>query len=138
MTNGMSDETAPGAVPGEDLLRATDAVIDDAVSYADPMMLRGLLYQLTGDEERGVDRGDATGGHRRAHGRPRIRRGVPAGQGRVVPEGPPRRGRRGRSTSGRANGFPGASPSPSAWRKCRRRTSSAGWRSSASSRTCAG
>ena len=33
-----------------ELLRATDEIIDDAVKYADPMVLRGLLYQLTGDE----------------------------------------------------------------------------------------
>ena len=33
-----------------ELLRATDETIDDAVKYADPMVLRGLLYQLTGDE----------------------------------------------------------------------------------------
>src|SRR5581483_3735528 len=33
-----------------ELLTATDEVIDDAVKYADPMVLRGLLYQLTGDE----------------------------------------------------------------------------------------
>src|SRR5687768_5619583 len=35
----------------EDLLLASDAVIEDAVTYADAMVLRGLLYQLTGDEE---------------------------------------------------------------------------------------
>lgn len=34
----------------EELLSATDEVIDDAVLYTDPMVLRGLLYQLTGDE----------------------------------------------------------------------------------------
>ena len=34
-----------------ELLEATDEMIDDAVRYADPMVLRGLLYQLTGDEE---------------------------------------------------------------------------------------
>jgi len=34
-----------------ELLAATDEQIDDAVGYADPMALRGLLYQLTGDEE---------------------------------------------------------------------------------------
>jgi 4-hydroxyacetophenone monooxygenase len=34
-----------------ELLAASDATIDDAVAYADPMVLRGLLYQLTGDEE---------------------------------------------------------------------------------------
>jgi 4-hydroxyacetophenone monooxygenase len=33
-----------------ELLEATDEQIDDAVDYADPMALRGLLYQLTGDE----------------------------------------------------------------------------------------
>ncbi len=33
-----------------ELLTATDEIIDDAVKYADPMVLRGLLYQLTGDE----------------------------------------------------------------------------------------
>ena len=33
-----------------ELLTASDATIDDAVKYADPMVLRGLLYQLTGDE----------------------------------------------------------------------------------------
>jgi 4-hydroxyacetophenone monooxygenase len=35
----------------QELLAATDAEIDDAISYADPISLRGLLYQLTGDEE---------------------------------------------------------------------------------------
>ena len=34
-----------------ELLDASDADIDDAVQYADPMALRGLLYQLTGDRE---------------------------------------------------------------------------------------
>jgi 4-hydroxyacetophenone monooxygenase len=34
-----------------ELLGASDADIDAAVQYADPMALRGLLYQLTGDEE---------------------------------------------------------------------------------------
>ena len=33
-----------------ELLTATDETIDDAVRHADPMVLRGLLYQLTGDE----------------------------------------------------------------------------------------
>jgi len=33
-----------------ELLEATDETIDDAVKFADPMVLRGLLYQLTGDE----------------------------------------------------------------------------------------
>ena len=34
-----------------ELLSATDAEIDDALQYASPMVLRGLLYQLTGDAE---------------------------------------------------------------------------------------
>jgi len=34
-----------------DILAASDATIDDAVQYAQPMVLRGLLYLLTGDEE---------------------------------------------------------------------------------------
>jgi 4-hydroxyacetophenone monooxygenase len=34
-----------------ELRDATDEQIDDAVQYADPLALRGLLYQLTGDEE---------------------------------------------------------------------------------------
>jgi len=34
-----------------ELLRATDAEIDDAITYADPMVLRGLIHQLTGDPE---------------------------------------------------------------------------------------
>ena len=34
-----------------EVLGASDAEIDAAVQYADPMALRGLLYQLTGDEE---------------------------------------------------------------------------------------
>jgi 4-hydroxyacetophenone monooxygenase len=33
-----------------ELLAASDAQIDDAVAYGDPMILRGLVYQLTGDE----------------------------------------------------------------------------------------
>jgi 4-hydroxyacetophenone monooxygenase len=32
------------------LLRASDEIIDDSVQHGDPMILRGLLYQLTGDE----------------------------------------------------------------------------------------
>ncbi len=34
-----------------ELLSASDALIDDSVTYADPMVLRGLLYQLTGNDE---------------------------------------------------------------------------------------
>jgi 4-hydroxyacetophenone monooxygenase len=33
-----------------ELLEATDEMIEDAVLHADPMVLRGLLHQLTGDE----------------------------------------------------------------------------------------
>jgi 4-hydroxyacetophenone monooxygenase len=33
-----------------ELLGASDREVEDAVGYADPMALRGLLYQLTGDE----------------------------------------------------------------------------------------
>ena len=33
----------------QELLDATDEMIEDAVRFADPMILRGLLYQLTGD-----------------------------------------------------------------------------------------
>src|SRR5204862_6456265 len=32
-----------------ELIDATDETIEDAVRFADPMILRGLLYQLTGD-----------------------------------------------------------------------------------------
>jgi 4-hydroxyacetophenone monooxygenase len=35
----------------EELRVASDVEIEDAVTYADPLVLRGLLYQLTGDEE---------------------------------------------------------------------------------------
>lgn len=41
---------APQESARTELLQATDELIDDAVNYADPMALRGLLYQLTGDE----------------------------------------------------------------------------------------
>ena len=37
--------------PGAEVLGMSDAEIDGVVQYADPMALRGLLYQLTGDEE---------------------------------------------------------------------------------------
>jgi 4-hydroxyacetophenone monooxygenase len=33
-----------------ELLEASDETIEDAVQFADPLVLRGLLYQLTGDE----------------------------------------------------------------------------------------
>jgi len=38
-------------MPDAELLAATDADIDDAVAFADPMVLRGLLFQLSGDED---------------------------------------------------------------------------------------
>src|SRR5215471_7689190 len=34
-----------------ELRAADDATIEDAVAYADPMVLRGLVYQLTGDPD---------------------------------------------------------------------------------------
>jgi 4-hydroxyacetophenone monooxygenase len=34
-----------------ELRAADDATIEDAIAYADPMVLRGLIYQLTGDPE---------------------------------------------------------------------------------------
>lgn len=46
LTDAMDD---PGV--RHELLTASDAQIDDAVLYSDPMSLRGLIYQLTGDEE---------------------------------------------------------------------------------------
>lgn len=36
--------------PG-DLLASSDETIENAVRRADPMVLRGVLYMLTGDEE---------------------------------------------------------------------------------------
>lgn len=39
------------APQSNELLRATDAEIEDAVQFGDPMVLRGLIYQLTGDPE---------------------------------------------------------------------------------------
>jgi 4-hydroxyacetophenone monooxygenase len=47
-----------------ELLTASDETIDGAVKYADPMVLRGLLYQLTGDESIGSTAvGPATAGY---------------------------------------------------------------------------
>src|SRR5262249_37936906 len=46
-----------------ELLTASDEAIEDAVKFADPMVLRGLLYQLTGDERLGsTPVGTATAG----------------------------------------------------------------------------
>ena len=36
---------------GPELLEASREEIEHAVAQAEPMVLRGLLYQLTGDEE---------------------------------------------------------------------------------------
>ena len=35
----------------QELLKADDATIEDAVKYADPMVLRAILFQLTGDTD---------------------------------------------------------------------------------------
>ena len=43
--------TATAETQRPELLRASDEQIDDVVQYADPMVMRGLLYQLTGDQE---------------------------------------------------------------------------------------
>lgn len=43
------DHLYPDSRP--ELLGASDATIEDAVAHADPITMRGLLYQLTGDEE---------------------------------------------------------------------------------------
>ena len=43
-----------------ELLEASDATIEDAVQYANPMALRGLLYQLTGDERVAATRVEMT------------------------------------------------------------------------------
>jgi 4-hydroxyacetophenone monooxygenase len=41
--------TAVSPAAQAELLEATNDSIEDAVGYADPMVLRGLLHQLTGD-----------------------------------------------------------------------------------------
>jgi 4-hydroxyacetophenone monooxygenase len=43
--------TAIDAPVRPELLEASDETIEDALLYADPMVLRGLVYQLTGDAE---------------------------------------------------------------------------------------
>jgi 4-hydroxyacetophenone monooxygenase len=40
-----------GSVIRSELLHASDDELRDAVAYADPMVLRGLIYQLTGDDD---------------------------------------------------------------------------------------
>jgi hypothetical protein len=39
--------TSTSRMAGPELLAATDDEIDDAIGYADPLLLRALLYQLT-------------------------------------------------------------------------------------------
>lgn len=51
LTSADRNDADSGADARYGLLSATDAMIDDAVQYGDPMILRGLLYQLTGDED---------------------------------------------------------------------------------------
>src|SRR3954468_20684255 len=34
-----------------ELLKASDQQIEESLEYAEPLVLRGLLYQLTGDED---------------------------------------------------------------------------------------
>jgi 4-hydroxyacetophenone monooxygenase len=55
MTVGMATRdrahtVSQGASGRDELLNASDAEIDNAVTFSDPMSLRGLIYQLTGDE----------------------------------------------------------------------------------------
>ena len=45
------DVTSQHVSSRPELLAADDATIEDAIAHADPMVLRGLLYQLTGDPE---------------------------------------------------------------------------------------
>lgn len=47
--DGPTINYGSGATRNE-LLQASDPQIEDAVKYSDPMALRGLIYQLTGDE----------------------------------------------------------------------------------------
>lgn len=45
-----TSDTPFGEPDRSELLQATDEAIRDVIDYADPMVLRGLLYQLTADE----------------------------------------------------------------------------------------
>jgi 4-hydroxyacetophenone monooxygenase len=47
----ISMHEGPARSVRHELLEATDETVEDAVEYADPMVLRGLLYQLTGDDD---------------------------------------------------------------------------------------
>ena len=53
MTEPIKDRSENGWVADagarEELLAANDATIEEATEFADPMALRGLIYQLTGD-----------------------------------------------------------------------------------------
>jgi 4-hydroxyacetophenone monooxygenase len=48
---GGARSTPTGVTTHEELLAASDATIEDAIEHADPMALRGLLFQLTGDAQ---------------------------------------------------------------------------------------
>ena len=79
-----------------ELLDASDAAIEDAVAFADPMILRGLLYQLTGDAAVAATQiapslGRIPGG---AGSGDRGRYGALAAQGGGFPEGLSRQRRR--------------------------------------------
>src|SRR5215469_7535893 len=51
MTEDARDMTKLEVSSRPELRAADDAAIEDAIAYADPMVLRGLVYQLTGDPE---------------------------------------------------------------------------------------
>ena len=73
--------------PGGSSSKRSDEQIERAVAHAEPMVLRGLLYQLTGDEEvaaTGIAI-DPTGFQTAHDGRPRRGRGAAAPQGGRVP-----------------------------------------------------
>ena len=46
----------------EELVAASDAVIEEAMEHADPMVLRGLIYQLTGDSQIAATKIEMTAG----------------------------------------------------------------------------
>ena len=119
-----------------ELLAASDADIDAAMKYADPMALRGLLYQLTGDEEvRAVKVAMHTVGVYRElwHIVEQGRHCPDPGQGRGVPQVLPglRRGRPPDRPRGAAAGQhrPGRR-----YRRSRPRNSACGWRNWPSTR----
>ena len=120
-----------------ELLAASDETIDDAVMYADPLVLRGLLYQLTGDEEvagttvapvRGFVGGEFSVGVTdpaqiavlRGKAAAYLKAHRDAGAGLVGP--------------GRATGCRTVWRSPAAWPRCLLPMWSSGWRSSGSIR----